>query len=175
MCTLCALIFYIRTQTHTHIQTVCVFARISIVCTLCDIFMRPNFVASNLRCVWVTTAVAISLPHLWQIFSLWCCCCCCCCFASQTTCVVKSTLAFISHQATTHNRMEPPIKQPRNPKSISHGEQCESKGAFIAIHRIQCIQCIQHIRHAVLSFHSFSPYSFCCVTFKMQLNNTYGK
>jgi len=25
--------------------------RISIVCTHCDIFMRPNFVASNLRCV----------------------------------------------------------------------------------------------------------------------------
>lgn len=69
---------YAHTQAHadaplnelyTHTGVCLCFARISIVCTLCDIFMRPNFVASNLRCVWVTTAVAISLPHLWQIFS----------------------------------------------------------------------------------------------------------
>lgn len=81
ICAFYALWYFIYAHTHTHWRStqrvvhthtlVCLcFARISIVCTLCDIFMRPNFVASNLRCVWVTTAVAISLPHLWQIFSL---------------------------------------------------------------------------------------------------------
>lgn len=183
MCILCALIFYIRTHTHhttscTHTHTDCGCARISIVCTLCDIFMRPNFVASNLRCVWVTTAVAISLPHLWQIF-LCCFCRCCCCFASQTTCVVKSTLAFISHQATTrspqptsHNQTEskqtePPIKQPRNPKSICYGEECESKGHSSAF-------TVFNVLSIVMSFGRLSIRRFCYYI-EMQLNNAYGK
>lgn len=156
MCTLCALIFYIRT--HTHIQTVCVcvFARISIVCTLCDIFMRPNFVASNLRCVWVTTAVAISLPHLWQIFSLCCRRCCCCCFASQTTCVVKSTLAFISHQATTPTH---------NPQPNGTTNQTAKKPQIHIPWRAMRKQRGINFHSPYSMYSMYSTYSTCCVVF----------
>lgn len=64
MCTLCALIFY----TFCALWTSCFCPEMGDWCgppcwshclhSLCDIFMRSNIVASNLRCVWVTTPAA---------------------------------------------------------------------------------------------------------------------
>jgi len=62
--------------------------------------------------------ILLLFPLVLPLLLLLLCCCCHCCFANQTTCVVKSTLAFISHQAETHKTNPNPKPRPQNPKPI---------------------------------------------------------